>query len=74
MYNGCMLNKIKELNNMDKVIKKYENWLAVAEEHKANGVEYRDSDINEAIANYKQMLKVFKCPKFQQAIAGVWSK
>ena len=74
MYTRGMLNKIKELNNMDKVIKKYENWLAVAEEHKANGIEYRDSNINEAIANYKQMLKVLKCPKFQQAIAGVWSK
>jgi len=59
---------------MDKLIKKYENWLAVAEEHKANGVQFRDSDINEAIANYKQMLKVLRCPKFQKALAGIWSK
>jgi glutaredoxin-related protein len=63
-----------ELNNMDKLIKKYENWLAVAEQHKANNVEYRDTDINETIANYKQMLSIFKCPKFQQEIAGVWNK
>jgi hypothetical protein len=74
MYNGGMLIKNKELNNMDKLIKKYENWLAVAEEHKANGVQFRDSDINEAIANYKQMLKVLRCPKFQKALAGIWSK
>ena len=55
---------------MDKVIKKYANLLAVAEEHKANGVEYRDADIDEVIANHKQMLKVLNCPKFQQAIVG----
>jgi len=72
VYNGGML-KNKGVNNMKKVIEKYERWLAVAEEHKANGVEYKDSNINEAIANYKQMLKVLKCPKFQQAIAGIFT-
>lgn len=71
---GSMLIKNKELNNMDKLIKKYENWLAVAEEHKANGVQFRDSDIDETIAHYKQFLKALRCPKFQQALAGIWSK
>ena len=65
--------KNKGVNNMQEVIKKYESWLAIAEEHKANGIEYRDKDINQVIKDYKKYLKMFKCPKFQQEIAGIFT-
>lgn len=69
-----MFNKTEELNNMDNLIKKYEHWLAVTEKLKANGVQFKDSDINETIAYYKWFLKVLTCPKFQQELDTIWSK
>ena len=67
-----MLNK-KGVNNMKQLIEKYERWLAIAEEHKANSIEYKDQDIDQVIKNYKKYLKMFKCPKFQQEIAGIFT-
>ena len=58
---------------MTKFIKKYEDLLAVAESHAADGVEYRDCDIHEMIAFYKNVLKVSKTKKFQKEMDKIFA-
>ena len=67
-----MLNKNKD-TKMTKLIAKYEHLLAVAESHAKDGVEYRDSDIHEDIAFYKNVLKVIKTQKFQREMAQIFA-
>ena len=59
---------------MEKVITKYKKLLAVAETFKSQGVEFRDSDIDEDIKNYKAIIKMCQNPQIVAELNAIWSK
>ena len=57
---------------MEELITKYKKWLATAEHFKSKGIEFRDTNIDKDIENYKAIIKMYQNPKFVAELDKIW--